>query len=245
MTTAPHIPTNTSVLELAQIGRTYPGAPPVHALVDVNLTVHAGEFVAVVGRSGSGKSTLLNVIGTLDRPTSGQMRIDGATVSTWSDRARAGLRAQRLGFVFQQFHLLEGAGLVDNVATGLVYRGTRRRERRRRSIEALERVGLAHRLDHRPNQLSGGERQRVAIARAIVGEPAFVLADEPTGNLDSTSSDSIIDLLRQLHRQGSTIIVVTHDRELAASFPRCVTMSDGRLVDDTLGLTPTGRAVSP
>lgn len=221
-----------AALELRSVERVYPGTPPVPALDGIDLRVDSGEFVAVVGPSGSGKSTLLNVIGTLDRPTAGTMHIAGDEVSALSDRERSGIRAEHLGFVFQQFHLLEGADLVDNVAAGLVYRGCPRRERRQRAGVALDRVGLSHRLGHRPPQLSGGERQRVAIARAIVGEPTFVLADEPTGNLDSVNTEVIVQLLHELHAQGSTMIVVTHDRDLAATFPRCVHMRDGRIVDD-------------
>ena len=219
------------VLELVDVVKTYRGSPPVHALAGVSLHVTDGELVAVVGPSGSGKSTLLNVIGTLDRPSSGRMLVEGHDVTSMSDASLAGLRAARLGFVFQQFHLLEGADAVDNVASGLVYRGRPRAERRRRAVEALQKVGLAHRLHHRPPQMSGGERQRVAIARAIVGEPAFVLADEPTGNLDSASAGAIVELLLELHAGGSTIIVVTHDRDLAGRFPRRISMRDG-LVDE-------------
>ena len=215
------------VLELVDVVKTYRGSPPVHALAGVSLQVTDGELVAIVGPSGSGKSTLLNVIGTLDRPTSGRMMVESNDVTSMSDAALAGLRAARLGFVFQQFHLLEGADAIDNVAAGLVYRGRPRRERRARAVDALQKVGLGHRLHHRPPQLSGGERQRVAIARAIVGEPAFVLADEPTGNLDSVSAAAIVDLLFELHRMGSTIVVVTHDRDLAERFPRRVSMRDG------------------
>jgi putative ABC transport system ATP-binding protein len=221
----------TPVLELVDVVKTYRGVPPVHALAGVSLHVADGELVAVVGPSGSGKSTLLNVIGTLDRPSSGRMLVEGQDVTSMSDASLAGLRASRLGFVFQQFHLLEGADAVDNVASGLVYRGRPRRERRQRAIEALQKVGLGHRLHHRPPQMSGGERQRVAIARAIVGEPAFVLADEPTGNLDSISAAAIVELLLELHGAGSTIIVVTHDRDLAGRFPRRISMRDG-LVDE-------------
>jgi putative ABC transport system ATP-binding protein len=222
-----------AVLELDHVAKHFPGNPPVRALDTVSLTIMAGELTALIGPSGSGKSTLMNVIGTLDRPTAGEVRIDGIATTSLSDAALAGLRAARVGFVFQQFHLLEGADIVDNVASGLLYRGVRRGERRKRAAAALERVGLGHRLTYRPPQLSGGERQRVAIARAIVGEPAIVLADEPTGNLDSTTSTSIIDLMRRLNDDGATIIVITHDTELANSFRRQVAMRDGLIISDS------------
>ena len=227
-------PDRFAVLELRDVVREYPGIPPVRAIDGVSLRISTGELVAIVGPSGSGKSTLLNLIGTLDRPTSGTVLVDDVDTSKLNDSALAGLRAARLGFVFQQFHLLAGMSAIDNVATGLLYRGEARRVRRARSIEALERVGLGHRLDHTPNKLSGGERQRVAIARALVGDPAIVLADEPTGNLDSTTSDEIVDLLHGLHDEGSTIVVITHDRDLADKLPRRVTVRDGRLVDDNV-----------
>ena len=221
-----------SVLELRDVTRHYPGTPPVKAVDGISLRVRPGELLAIVGPSGSGKSTLLNLIGTLDRPSSGEVLIDGIPTASLSDRAVAGLRSARIGFVFQQFNLLAGMSTVDNVATGLLYRGVGRRNRRKRSVEALERVGLGHRLDHRPNQLSGGERQRVAIARALVGDPAIVLADEPTGNLDSRTSEEIVELLHQLNRDGSTIVVITHDPDLAASLPRRVAVRDGALESD-------------
>lgn len=230
-------PTNDSVLELIDVAKHYPGTPPVRALDGVSLAVRSQELVAVVGASGSGKSTLLNIIGTLDRPTNGEVLIEGTPVTTLPDAHLAGLRSRRIGFVFQQFHLLEAVSAVENVATGLIYQGIRRSKRREMAVEALERVGLAHRLAHRPPQLSGGERQRVAIARAIVGDPAIVLADEPTGNLDSHTSTEIIGLLRQLNEDGSTIIVITHDHELASGFSRRVVLSDGRIVDDTGSLS--------
>jgi putative ABC transport system ATP-binding protein len=219
-------------LELDHVARRYPGNPPVRALDGVDLTIETGELTALIGPSGSGKTTLMNVIGTLDRPTTGEVRIDGAPTAQLSDSARAGLRAARVGFVFQQFHLLEGADLVDNVAAGLLYRGIGRRERRSHAVAALERVGLDHRMRHRPPQISGGERQRVAIARAIVGEPAIVLADEPTGNLDSATSASIVGLLRRLNEEGATIVLITHEVEIAASCRRRVTMRDGRIIED-------------
>jgi putative ABC transport system ATP-binding protein len=221
------------VLELVAVVKEYPGTPPVRALDNVTMTVSSGELVGIVGASGSGKSTLLNVIGTLARPTSGSIRLESRDVSRESDRALAGMRAMRIGFVFQQFHLLPGLSATGNVATALVYRGIGRRQRRRAAVEALERVGLGHRLNHRPSQLSGGERQRVAIARALVGEPAIVLADEPTGNLDSRTSDEIIELLLALNEQGATILIITHDHGVADRLPRRIELRDGRIVGDT------------
>ncbi len=226
------VPTSTPVLLLDGVTKDYPASPPVRAVDEVDLSVERGELMAIVGASGSGKSTLLNLIGTLDRPSSGRVAIEGVAVDSLSDAGLAGLRSSRIGFVFQQFHLLEAVSALDNVATGLLYQGLRRSQRRAMATEALRRVGLGHRIEHRPPQLSGGERQRVAVARAIVGDPAIVLADEPTGNLDSRTSDETIELLRRLHDEGSTIVVITHDRELAASFPRQVTLRDGRVVAD-------------
>lgn len=223
----------TTVLELAKVSKDYPGTPPVRALDAVTLSVDQGELVAVVGASGSGKSTLLNVVGTLARPTSGTVRLKGRDLATESDRALAGIRANWIGFIFQQFHLLPGLTAVENVAAGLTYRVINRGQRRQAAVETLNRVGLADRADHKPSQLSGGERQRVAIARAIVGDPAIVLADEPTGNLDSQTSNEIIDLILGLNTQGSTIFVITHDHQIASRLPRHVTLSDGRIQSDT------------
>jgi putative ABC transport system ATP-binding protein len=216
-------------LELIDVVKEYPGTPPVRALDGVSLRIDAGELVAIVGPSGSGKSTLLHVMGTLDRPTSGTVKIDGIELSTLSDRKLSAARARLIGFVFQQFFLLDGATAVENVSNGLLYSGTPKRERLFQAAKALDRVGLSRRLHHNPNELSGGERQRVAIARALVHDPAIVLADEPTGNLDSKSSESVVGLLRDLHADGRTIVVITHDRELASSLPRQVGVRDGRL----------------
>jgi putative ABC transport system ATP-binding protein len=199
----------------------------------VTFTVRGGELVGVVGPSGSGKSTLLHLMGTLDRPTGGMVRITGLDVGDMSDPELAALRASRIGFVFQQFHLAEHTTAVENVADGLLYAGVPAAERRVRAREALAQVGLAERADFRPSKLSGGERQRVAIARALVGRPAIVLADEPTGNLDSASGGAILALLKELHRGGATIVVVTHNHELAAELPRRVEVRDGRIVRDS------------
>jgi putative ABC transport system ATP-binding protein len=220
------------VLELSDVVKEYPGSPPVRALDGVSMTVNAGELVGIVGASGSGKSTMMNIIGTLAQPTSGEIRLEGRDVARERDTTLAGLRAARIGFVFQQFHLVPGLAATDNVATGLVYRGVSRSGRRRAAVTALERVGLGHLLDHRPRQMSGGERQRVAIARALVGEPALILADEPTGNLDSRTSDEIVELILDLNRQGATILIITHDHDIAARLHRRVELVDGKIVVD-------------
>jgi putative ABC transport system ATP-binding protein len=221
------------VLELDGVTKVYGEEPPVPALRGVSFSVRQGELVAIVGPSGSGKSTLLHVIGTLERPSSGVVRIGGVDAARLSDRELSLLRAREIGFVFQQFFLAEHATVRENVADGLLYAGVRAADRRRLAAEVLHAVGLGDRLKARPTHLSGGQRQRVAIARALVGQPAIVLADEPTGNLDSATGAQIIALIEELNRQGATIVVITHDHEIANRLPRRIALRDGLVVDDT------------
>jgi putative ABC transport system ATP-binding protein len=227
-----------AVLELGEVTKVYPSQPPVTALRNVSLRVDAGELVAIVGPSGSGKTTLLHLMGTLDRPSSGWVQVTGDDVARLGDRQLSAVRARRIGFIFQQFFLAEHQSILDNVADGLLYTGRRLAERRERARETLALVGLAARPEARPTQLSGGQRQRVAIARALVGEPAIVLADEPTGNLDTATGAAVLELIGELNRHGTTIVVITHDRDVAARMPRQVEVRDGRVVLDSAWSRP-------
>jgi putative ABC transport system ATP-binding protein len=224
----------TLVLEIDAVTKTYPSQPPVQALRGVSFAVSQGELVAIVGPSGSGKTTLLHVMGTLDRPSTGTVRLTGLDVAALSDRELSTLRATQIGFVFQQFFLAEHQTVLDNVADGLLYTGVRQAQRREQAREALNLVGLDDRFTARPTQLSGGQRQRVAIARALVGQPAIVLADEPTGNLDSATGQSILALFHELHERGATIVIITHDRHVAERMPRQIEMLDGHIVADRI-----------
>jgi putative ABC transport system ATP-binding protein len=231
------------VLEAEQVTKVYPSEPPVTALRDVSFTVARGGLVGIAGPSGSGKTTLLHLMGTLDRPSAGHIRITGLDVERLSDRELAALRATRIGFVFQQYFLAERQSVLNNVADGLLYAGVPQAERRARALDALGLVGLDGRPHARPNQLSGGQRQRVAIARALVGSPAIVLADEPTGNLDQATGQSILGLFEDLHDLGVTIVVITHDRDIAARMGRRIEMLDGRIVYDSANeASPTPRS---
>jgi putative ABC transport system ATP-binding protein len=222
-----------TALELDAATKEHPGSPPVTALRSVTLTIAKGEFAALVGPSGSGKSTLLAIAGTLERPTSGRVRIAGTAVAHLPDRELAAVRAYQIGFVFQQFFLVPTLSALDNVASGLLYRGLSAAQRRQAAADALARVGLAHRAEHRPSELSGGEQQRAAIARALVGSPSLILADEPTGSLDTASGQGILALLTDLNAGGATILVATHNPEIAGAMPRTVRLRDGAIESDT------------
>lgn len=222
-----------AVLDLQDVSKAYPGNPPVFALENVSLRVNTGEYIGIVGPSGSGKSTLLNIIGALNKPTTGRVQIDGIDISSLSDNQLSTLRGRKIGFVFQSFNLLPELSALENVSVGLLYAGIPKKQRYERALHVLETVGLKNRAKHRPSELSGGERQRVAIARALALEPALLLADEPTGNLDSSTGQTILELFSDLHKNGSTIVLITHDRELAEALPRQITIRDGHLIQDS------------
>ncbi|MDR1806992.1 MAG: ABC transporter ATP-binding protein [Propionibacteriaceae bacterium] len=242
MNTTP--PPSTAQIALRHVNKIYPGSPPLHVLKDVSVTIHKGEFVAVVGPSGSGKTTMLSIMGTLDQPTSGEVWVDGVNAAEISEVERSSLRSDVIGFVFQQFFLLPSLTAVENVAEGMIYQRIPRAERRSRAFAALEKVGLSHRAGHRPGELSGGEQQRVAIARAIAGDPHVLFADEPTGALDQTTGHMIVDYLRGIADTGTTVIVITHDAGLAAGFDRKISVLDGEIVRDQRRRQP-GSAPSP
>lgn len=225
---------SSAIVELRGVTRSY-GSPPTVALGGVDLRIDEGEMLAIVGPSGSGKSTMLNIIGSLDQATGGSTTIADQDIAAMNDAELSALRAYTIGFIFQQFHLSDGVSAIDNVATGLLYTGVAPRERRKRAVVALERVGLGDRLRHQPGQMSGGERQRVAIARAVIGEPRLLLADEPTGSLDTRSGAGVMEILGELNEAGTTVVVVTHDQALAEALPRRVRMSDGQIVADERG----------
>ena len=229
-----------TVLALSNVTKTYPGTPPVHAIRGIDLDIRSGELVAIVGPSGSGKSTLLHVVGTLDRATSGTVSVAGYNVDDLNDKQLSSLRSRHIGFVFQQFFLLAGETALDNVADGLLYTGMALNRRRVLAEQALTQVGLDHRMSHEATKLSGGERQRVAIARALIGSPDIILADEPTGNLDSKSGEDVVRLIENLNADGTTIVVITHDHEIAARFPRRVSLLDGGIIEDTQQGEPGG-----
>ena len=229
-------------MEIRGVSKQYPAEPPVTALDNVSLRLTEGELVAIAGPSGSGKTTLLSIMGTLERPTAGTVRVAGQDTAALSDRQLSGLRAHHIGFVFQQFFLVDAVSVLENVANGLLYRGTPKPERLRLAATVVQRVGLEHRAQHRPSQLSGGEKQRVAIARALIGDPAMLLADEPTGNLDSATGAAILELLARLNQAGTTVAVITHDPQVAAAMDRQIQLRDGRIVADS-GAAPTRQGV--